>query len=116
MPKTLPTFDPPKGAARSPVKSIGNSTTSCSTARGTATRIRSTRLEKKRDPPVVPPKVRWNRCRRSWAEARILRPSVSRMKLLVAVIVVLDVLLDPVAPDVAARETGLAVGFVAATR
>jgi hypothetical protein len=45
-----------------------------------------------------------------------LRPSVSRIKLLVAVIVVLDVLLDPVAPDVAARETGLAVGFVAATR
>lgn len=38
------------------------------------------------------------------------------MKLLVAVIVVLDVLLDLVAPDVAARETGLAVGFVAATR
>jgi hypothetical protein len=37
------------------------------------------------------------------------------MKLLVAVIVVLDVLLDPVAPDVAARETGPAVG-VAATR
>ena len=34
------------------------------------------------------------------------------MKLLVAVIVVLDVLLDPVATDVAARETGLAVGFV----
>lgn len=98
------------------MKSSGNSTTWCSTARGTATRIRSTRLEKKRDPPVVPPKVRWNRCRRSWAEARILRPSVSRMKLLVAVIVVLDVLLDPVAPDVAARETGLAVGFVAATR
>lgn len=32
------------------------------------------------------------------------------MKLLVAVIVVVDVLLDPVAPDVAARETGLASG------
>ena len=44
------------------------------------------------------------------------------MKLLVAVNVVVDVLLDPVAPcgieccDVAAREHGLAVGFVAATR
>lgn len=96
--KLCPLSTPPKGAARSPVRSSGNSTTWCSTARGTATRIRS------------------NRCRRSWAEARILRPSVSRMKLLVAVIVVLDVLLDPVAPDVAARETGLAVGFVAATR
>ena len=44
------------------------------------------------------------------------------MKLLVAGIVVLDVLLDPVTPcgieccDVAARETGLAAGFAAGTR
>jgi hypothetical protein len=44
------------------------------------------------------------------------------MKLLVAGIVVLDVLLDPVTPcgieccDVAARETGLVVGFVAVRR
>jgi len=44
------------------------------------------------------------------------------MKLLVAVKVVVDLLLDPVAPcgiecwDVAARETGLAAGFAAGTR
>ena len=44
------------------------------------------------------------------------------MKLLVAVKVVVDLLLDPVAPcgieccDVAARETGLVVGFVAVRR
>ena len=50
------------------------------------------------------------------------RRSVSRMKLLVAVKVVVDLLLDPVAPcgieccDVAARETGLAAGFAAGTR
>jgi hypothetical protein len=44
------------------------------------------------------------------------------MKLLVAVIVVLDVLLDPIAPcgieccDGAARETGLAMGCVVVRR
>ena len=94
-----------------------------STACGTATRNRSTRPEKKRDSPVVPPKSEVEPVPSEPGRGGgFSRPTVSRMKLLVEVNVVVDVLLDPVAPcgieccDVAARETGLAAGFAAGTR
>ena len=98
MAKLCPLSTPTKGGSRTSGEAHWGFNELRSTACGTATRNRSTRPEKKRDSPVVPPKSEVEPVPSEPGRGGgFSRPTVSRMKLLVEVNVVVDVLLDPVA-------------------